>query len=60
MIGTGFEDDVDRATPHGCAIIILGFFLLFSFISWAGRALHDNVATSPQSWTDTSCDTAEY
>lgn len=59
MSGTGFEDEYDRATPQGCAVIILGFFMLCAFIAWAGRFVHDDVVTSPSSWTDTS-DTAEY
>lgn len=59
MIGTGVEYEYERATPQGCAAIILGFFMLFSFIAWAGRVIHEDVVTSPSSWMDTS-DTAEY
>jgi len=59
MSGTGIEDGYERATPQGCAAIILGFFMLCSFISWAGRVIHEDVVTAPSSWMDTS-DTAEY
>ena len=59
MTGTGFEDEYERATPQGCAAIILGFFMLCSFIAWAGRVIHEDVVTEPSSWMDTS-DTAEY
>jgi hypothetical protein len=50
MTGTGFEDEYERATPQGCAIIILGFFMLFAFVSWAGHALREEVVTSPTTW----------
>jgi hypothetical protein len=59
MSGTGFEDEYERATPQGCAAIILGFFMLCAFIAWAGRGIHEDVVTAPSSWMDTS-DTAEY
>jgi hypothetical protein len=59
MTSTGFEDEYERATPQGCAVLILGFFMLCALIAWAGRVIHEDVVTSPSSWMDTS-DTAEY
>jgi len=45
----------ERATANGCAAIILGFFMLFAFVSWAGHAFREEVITSPTTW-DTAID----
>jgi hypothetical protein len=52
---SNYEDDT-RASPQGCAVFVITFFMLLASLTWMGRILRGEVTTSPATW-DTSLDT---